>query len=178
MKKFLAKASLLATLVSVGTSAVEATTLTQPIKLNGLKIAIIKNAVGTDEIISGDYSAGLSKIVATKKPELSNYDKAMGVCVASLKLNELDKADSACTKAIDEISAIKGRGRHGEFLKSMAYSNRAIVRYLAKDNTGALEDFTSALVVDNNSIVKDNILALKRIQLTTDDASFETSYAE
>lgn len=178
MKTFLAKASLLTALISVGASAVEANTFDNAYKLKGLKLAVIKDAIGTDDILAGEYSSGLNKITDLNNSPLDAYDTAMGACVANIKLNELSVANQACSKAIDAISAIKGRGRHGEYLKSIAYSNRAIVRYLSEDSNGALDDLTSALLVSDNDVVKGNVLALKRIRLAAEEKTFETSYAE
>jgi hypothetical protein len=177
MKHLLAKASLFATFISVGASAIETNTFelaadVKP-KLSGLKLAVIKDAIGSDEIVAGNYTTGLNKITDLQDKPLAAYDTAMGACVANIKLNDFSQASSACSKAIDAISAIKGRSRHNQYLKSIAYSNRAIVRYLSDDNQGALEDFTSALLVDDNSIVKNNILALKQINVSAEEKIVE-----
>ena len=161
-KLHLAKLTMLVALMSVSAHAV----VKETPKLNGLKIAVIKDAVGTEDIIAGNYHSGLDKLATADASSFSDYDKAMGVCVANIKLNSLTIADKACTDAIDAMKALSGRGRHGQYLKALAYSNRAIVRYLAKDNSGAMEDFTSALLIDNNDIVKGNIIALRTIDST------------
>lgn len=176
MKNLLTKASLLVALMSSVASAVEVNTFDESPSLHGLKLAVIKDAVGSNEIVSGDYISGLNKISGLPEKSLTAYDVAMGACVANIKLNELSKANAACSTAIDAINAIKGRGRHREYLKSIAYSNRAIVRYLSDDSSGALADFTNALLVDNNKVVKGNIAILKRIQLHADENTSETSY--
>ncbi|REL25904.1 hypothetical protein DXX93_04540 [Thalassotalea euphylliae] len=165
MNKQLSKISALVLLLGTTASAVAvaAKNVTTDAKLNGLKLAIVKNAPGSDEIIAGDYQLGLDKLASAKQDPISSYNQAMGMCVANIKLNDLSLADKACSFAVEQIDKVTGPSAQKLFLKSMAYSNRGIVRYLADDNVGALEDFTSALLVDNNTIVKNNLLTLKRI---------------
>ncbi|MAG76777.1 MAG: hypothetical protein CL811_08455 [Colwelliaceae bacterium] len=178
MKPLLVKASLLLALMSAGTKLVEAKPLETTSKLHGLKIAIVKDAVGSTDIVAGDYTTGLSKIDELTPKQESGYDIAMGKCVANIKLNELASANMACSQAIESIDEINGHSRHIEFLKSMALSNRAIVRYLSNDSLGALDDFTSALLVNDNDIVKSNILALKQIRADQDEKLVASSFSE
>jgi len=172
IRKTLASATILGTLISISAHSIAADGLsvkTEEPKLDGLKIAIIKNAVGSNEIIAGNYQLGLSKLTNSSDSALIGYETAMGLCAANIKLNELITADKACTEAIEAISALKGRGRHREFLKAIAYSNRAVVRYLDKDKGAALEDLTSALLINDSSIIKNNIIALRDNTETSTD---------
>jgi len=178
MRNFLKKASLLTMLASVSASALETKNISESDNLNGLKVAVIKDALGSDEIIAGDYGSGLTKLISKNTSDLTSFERAMGVCAASIKLNELNKAEIACSQAIEKIDALKGRARHRDFLKSVAYSNRAIVRHLVNDDQGALDDFTSALLIDDNSIVTENLLALKKIRLNHEDKYVEPIIAE
>ncbi|MFD2167982.1 hypothetical protein ACFSJY_17135 [Thalassotalea euphylliae] len=173
MKSLLKKVPVLAALMAVSSHAVIADTSAPA--LNGMKIAVVKDAIGSQDIVDGDYAEGLTKLASS---DVQAYDKAMGICVANIKLNNLDAADVACTSAIEEISSLNGRGRHAKFLKSVAYSNRAIVRYLSEDSEGALEDFTSAMLISDNDIVKDNLLTLKRIRLSAEERIVDTSLAD
>ncbi|MCH2058510.1 MAG: hypothetical protein MK214_18260 [Thalassotalea sp.] len=178
MKPLLVKASLLLALMSADTKLVEAKPLETTPKLHGLKIAVVKDAVGSTDIVAGEYTTGLSKIDELTPKQESGYDIAMGKCVANIKLNELASANMACSQAIESINEINGHSRHIEFLKSMALSNRAIVRYLSNDRLGALDDFTSALLVNDNDIVKSNILALKQIRADQDEKLVASSFSE
>lgn len=174
MNKYFAKTTLVASLLTISAHAVEANTFENP-NLNGLKVAIIKDAAGTEEILAGDYDNGLNKISNLSQEPLANYEYAMGICVANIKLREFAKANNACSKAIDAIESIKGRARHGKFLKSMAYSNRAIVRYLSKDSHGALEDFAQALMTNSNHVVKGNIATFQALAASNDTDSSATT---
>ncbi|WP_448211295.1 hypothetical protein [Colwellia sp. MEBiC06753] len=182
MNKYIVKATLLvavATFVGISANTVVANTMDSSTSLRGLKVAIVKDAIGTQDIVSGDYRSGLNKIASTTARVASPYDQAMGACVANIKLKKLAQANSDCSQAINAIDEVSGRSRQKEFLKSMAYSNRAIVRYLAQDNIGALDDLTSALLVDDNEIVKSNIMAFKHINAKTSDSLYSaTIYTE
>jgi hypothetical protein len=172
------KASLIAASIIAGTSAVKADVFDKKLTMSNLKIAVVKGALGSKEILSGEYSAGLDKISSESKLALQDYDKAMGVCVASLKLRNYDQAKSACTKAIVAVNDLNGTSTQEKFLKSIAYSNRGIVRYLSNDSYGALSDFTTALLVDRNAIVKGNLIAIKSLNSTKGENTLEASLAD
>lgn len=189
-KPLIAATVLLATIITIGSSATEIdkqaqlsfSMLSPDLKtevpaLHGLKVAIIRGTVGSSDIITGDYQSGLNKLTHSNTDTTSGYDKSMGLCVANIKLNELESAHQACTDAIEEVDTIIGRSRQKHFLKALAYSNRAIVHYLSKDNHGALKDFTNALFVDDNDIVKANIAALSTISSTI-ETSDKDLYSE
>lgn len=141
------------------------------LKLNGMKIAIIKNAIGSKELIAGNYNEGLTKLSNSSKQ--NEYEGAMGLCVANLKTHRYIEANIACSQAIDTINNIADDSYHNRYLKSLAYSNRGVVRYLAKDSYGALDDFTTALLVDNNDIVKKNLLNIKTVIFNNKDNTIE-----
>ena len=105
----------------------------------------------------------------------------MGLCVASIKLSRFEEASTACTDAINAIEmsdSTLGRGRHGKYLKSIAYSNRGIARYLANDDTAAMTDFTTALMLNDNAIVKNNASTLKA-SLSIDNGEYSSvSFAD
>lgn len=131
--------------------------------LNGLKVAIIKDAIGTSELVSGLYNQGLEKLKTSTSQMEAGFEQATGLCVANLKTKRLSEADKACNQAIHYINHVDSSINHIQFLKSLAYSNRGIVRYLSNDNLGALDDFITALLIDNNHIVQDNLINIKTI---------------
>ncbi|REL30401.1 hypothetical protein [Thalassotalea euphylliae] len=173
MKSRMGKMSMFALLLGTTASAVAvaAKSVATEAKLNGLKLAVVKNAIGSNEIVEGKYQLGLSKLSSAPKDLASSYNQEMGMCVANIKLNKLSLADSACSNAIRQIDKVNGPTHQKQYLKSLAYSNRGIVRYLADDSLGAYEDFTSALLVDNNTIVKGNLLTFKQMAFTTNHQS-------
>ena len=154
-----ARITLLSLLIA-STSAVAEISSTQPASMNGFKIAVIKYSSGTEDIISGNYLNGINTINSEDK-ESSAFEKSMGLCVANLKVNRLAKAELACTRAIEAISAITADNKHNRYLKSLAYSNRGIVRYKSNSTLSAIEDFTTALKLSKRRYIKDNVAALK-----------------
>ena len=64
MKSRMGKMSMFALLLGTTASAVAvaAKSVATEAKLNGLKLAVVKNAIGSDEIVEGKYQLGLSKL--------------------------------------------------------------------------------------------------------------------
>jgi hypothetical protein len=153
------KVTLLSLLIA-SSAAVAEISSTKPLLMNGFKIAVIKNFTGTKDIISGNYLNSIS-IINSENKQSSGFEKSMGLCVANLKVNRLAKAELACTRAIEAISAITADNKHNRYLKSLAYSNRGIVRYKSNSTLSAIEDFTTALKLSKHRYIKDNISALK-----------------
>ena len=165
------KVTLLSLLIASSTAFAGPST-TAAVSMKGFKIALVKNATGTEDIVSGNYLNGINNITEDVKKssafeksmgyyESSAFDKLMGLCVANLKMNRLEKAERACTNAIKEKSGLAGRGKHNKYLKALALSNRGIVRYQAHSPLSAIEDFTAALKLNKSQLIKSNIAALK-----------------
>lgn len=133
-----------------------------PMRLKGLKVAIIKDAIGSKELITGNYNQGVAKLTIVNEQNESEFERAMGLCVANLKTNKFLAANKACSMAIDKINLNGDNTSQSNYLKSLAYSNRGILRYVEKDGYGALLDFTTALLLNDNDIVKQNIMHAKK----------------
>lgn len=167
-----AKALSLTALISTSAIADEL-----PSKLNGLRIAVVKDAIGSKELSVGDYSTAADLITKTQSSPEASYEKAMGLCVAYIKLEKLDAANVACSDAITSLDSISTSSQ-AKYLTSIAYSNRAIAKYLAKDNQGALEDMTDALLIDNNTIVKGNLASMKdKLFAKQDETTTQFAYS-
>jgi len=135
------------------------------------EVAIVKNSTGSGEIMSGNFQSGINKLIKDKKAGIK-YDIDTGLCVAYLKMNDLDKAELSCTAA---INTIKSTNRFSDFHKSISYNNRAISRYLNNNVSGAIDDLNKAISLDNNRIVKKNInLLLEQKTDTENYSSLET----
>ena len=160
------KLTLLSLLLAISTAAVADVSTPESLSMNGFKIAVIKNSTGTDDIVSGNYLSGINHI-KSGADTTSTFEKSMGLCVANLKVNRLEEAELACTNAIESISVATGfacnskDNRHNKYLKSLAYSNRGIVRYQSNDPLSAIEDFNTAAKLSNRMYIKDNISVIK-----------------
>ena len=127
---------------------------------SAFKIAIVKNAVGTDDILDGNYNESLTRLNAVSLTSEDAFDKAMGVCVANLKMGKYEVAEKACSTAIIHIEATGNDYRHTRYLKSIAYSNRGIVNHFLGSKADAFSDFNAALSYDANDVVMENLKAL------------------
>jgi hypothetical protein len=136
------------------TSHVTATNLSE------FKLAVIKNGVGTTDIIKGEFKQSI-KSIQNEHNNTHQYELAMGLCVAHLKSTSLIKADSACTKAIDTLDAIKQPDQHTQYLKALAFSNRAIVKYIDGKIVDSHKDFISALNLSDRDIITSNFSVFK-----------------
>ncbi len=153
MKSFKTTATALVLSTLVSTTAVAANSV------NGMRIAVIKDALGSDEIINGDYATAMTRITTAKNTD--DYENTMGLCVANIKLEEWKLATQACTKSIEVLQPMLASNGRAKYLMSVTYSNRAIAKYLANDTHGALDDLSTAILIDDNKLVKNNLLQLK-----------------
>ena len=144
---------------------------------HGMQIAVIQGALGSDEILDGKYVSAKNNISNAAKN--NDYEHSMGLCVANIKLAAWEEATKECTKSIDKLRPILNSNGRAKYLMSVTYSNRAIARYLASDSHGALDDLSTALLFDNNKLVKNNLLQLKRnISISIDTYSGTTSSSD
>lgn len=125
------------------------------------KVAIIKDAIGSAEIVSGAYDEGMNLLTTSEATPNSIFERAMGLCVANLKLRALNAADTACTDAINSSDSIGASSSKREELKALAYNNRGIVKVMKDEKLSAFDDFTSAILLDESSLVKANLATLK-----------------
>ncbi|WP_206483627.1 hypothetical protein [Thalassotalea sp. G2M2-11] len=140
---------------------------------SGFTLAVVEDATGSDEIIAGDYHAGLASIASiTADKKFAHFTS---LCVAHIKTANLASAETACTDAIKAIPAKASRGRHGKLLKALAYSNRGIARYLDGENLSAFEDFSKAKSLSKHTLIVENVtyFSNNRLPALTSDFSNE-----
>jgi tetratricopeptide (TPR) repeat protein len=120
-----------------------------------IEMVVIQNSLGTKYIINGNYDKALKKFKGIKASRISNFELSMGLCVANYKVSKLETAEKNCTAAINAYESKSGISYR--FLKSLAYSNRSIVRFKKGDIDGAFADINLAVEIDNNNIVHKNL---------------------
>lgn len=155
MSKIILKKLLLSTLIA--TSSISAFA-GKPV----FQVAIVKDAVASNDIVKGDVESGLKKLTARAKAN-NSYDKKMGLCVAYLQSNNSQASESACTEAINSIDELALNTKKALYLKSLNYSNRGVSRYKNADFDGALSDFSTAVAIDNNATTKNNLAFIRQI---------------
>ncbi|MFT6734882.1 MAG: tetratricopeptide (TPR) repeat protein [Polaribacter sp.] len=128
-------------------------------KPSNFKFVVIEHAIGSKEILIGNYEKGLHKLENARINKRTAFDIATGMCAAKFMNNDLELANVFCTKAIDEY---KNRSRSNyQYLTSIAYSNRGIVRFKLGDIMGASNDLETATTLDKNEITLANLSYLK-----------------
>ena len=122
-----------------------------------LEMVVIKSSLGTSDILSGDYQEAAGMIENRKNKRRyknSTFELSMGACVAEYGISKLVQAEKSCTKA---ITVYEGKSdKEYSYLKSLALSNRSIVRYKMGDFDNSFEDIKLALKIDDNKIVTKN----------------------
>lgn len=126
--------------------------------LSEFKLAVIKNGVGSTDIIKGEFKQSIKLI---KNDKANTFENAMGLCVAHLKITSLIKADNACTNAIKILDRTEQPNRQAQYLKALALSNRAIVRYIDGKIIDSHKDFVNALGLSERDIIKNNFNVFK-----------------
>lgn len=131
------------------------------------KVAVVKNTTGVAEIKNGDYQEGINAIASNTMDSNTKFNDTLNLCAAKLKLGEYTAAETACSNAITVISKAEIT-EHNNYLKSIAYSNRGIVRHYLTNKAGSFADFNQALSLDDNKVVRANVKALKHALLKSE----------
>ena len=126
-----------------------------------LRVAVVKNAPGTNDIVKGNFDSGIKKLSRRHKDE-NSYNSSMGLCVAYLQSDDAIQSESACTAAIDSAKKIALKSEKTDYLKSLSYNNRGISRYINDDISGALSDLNAAVLIDDNAITASNLKLVKQ----------------
>jgi len=127
---------------------------------NTFKLAIIKDYLGSREIVNGNFTKSIAYLTR-KNADNSSFELNMGLCTSYIKTHNINHSESACTAAITDLQSITADNKQVTYLKSVSYSNRGVARYLKDDFTGAIEDLITAISIDSNSITEHNLLLVK-----------------
>jgi hypothetical protein len=134
------------------------------------KIAVIQNAVGTKDISSGNYNKFINSQPNDDTIE-GAFERNMNLCAAYINTAKYDKSESACTAAINTLELISLSRQKSLYLKALSFSNRGVSRYLNDDVTGSMDDFTTAILADGNTITKSNLKIAKHGLLKEEEKS-------
>jgi hypothetical protein len=135
-----------------------------------LKVAVVKHAMGTNDIVKGDISGGITKLNRLHKND-NSFGSNMSLCVAYLQSDDAVQSESACTAAINSAEKIRLKNDKAYYLKSLSYNNRGIARYMNKDISGALSDLNAAVLIDNNVITTSNLEMVKLYSYNSENVS-------
>jgi len=124
---------------------------------------------GGAQLVRGDYTGALEKLShgPARSQEAGFYDT--NLCVALTMTQQWDAARSACDRAVEDAQSDKQqqlavylptRERQAEYL-AMAYSNRAVLKWLSADARSAAQDLSKAQsLAPAAAIVARNVAAL------------------
>jgi hypothetical protein len=127
---------------------------------SSFKLAIVKDYLGSRSIALGHYVKGINYLTR-KNTDNTSFESKMGLCTAYIKISNVDKSESACTSAINDLKSIKTDNKQVTYIKSVSYSNRGVSRYLNNDIAGAIDDLTTAVLIDSNPITTHNLKLAK-----------------
>ena len=139
------------------------------------KVAIIGGTYGNEAILEGDLNTGIRKLKRNSARKKS-FETSMGLCTAYIKTKDIN-SESACSSAIDSANAMNWKSKKGIYLKSLGYSNRGIARYMNNNISGAIDDLTIAVSIDENPITKNN-LALVKNEFLNEEVSSSVAFAD
>ena len=141
---------------------------------SALRVAVVKHATGTNDIVKGNMSTGIKKLNRRHKDEYS-FGSNMSLCVAYLHSDDAKQSESACTAAIDSAHRISLKSAKADYLKSLSYNNRGISRYINNDISGALSDLNTAVLIDDNTITIRNLELVKQYSYKLESLASTTS---
>ncbi|MFB0980499.1 MAG: hypothetical protein QMC62_06260 [Alteromonadaceae bacterium] len=139
-----------------------------------LRVAVVKHATGTPEIVKGQFGSGIKKLNRLQRDE-DSFGSSMGLCVAYLQSKDAVQSESACTAAINSAKKINLRSAKADYLKSLSYNNRGISRYINNDISGALSDLNAAVLIDENTITTGNLALIKQYSFKQENLASTTS---
>ncbi|MCL1068447.1 hypothetical protein L2735_16870 [Shewanella olleyana] len=146
----IAASLLLACSANVSAAAVETTSY---------KMVLIENMPGVDAIQSGDINEGIALTKSARRSAIDTYTRHLNLCVGYTKMSKFDIAEEACTEAVK--MAVNADKLPSMQMRAYAYNNRGVMKVLANDNVGALEDFRQAAKAIQEPIYKQNLLRLE-----------------
>lgn len=123
------------------------------------KMAVIKDSIGKVQ------------------PAVVSFNNNMESCTSHATRQNFGASEQACTAAIKTIESMDKSDKKVSYLKSLSYSNRGISRFLNDDISGAVDDFTTAILIDSNAITKTNLSLVKHLSPAKSAVSF-TSYSD
>ena len=136
------------------------------------QMGVMKNEAHGRGILSGHYERAISKLEKRRHSVVQRFSRQNNLCVAYVKMAELEKAASACEAAVAEVRARKARieKKSRRSSESHAYrsdlaialSNRGVLLAVSGDTTMARADFEAVLALDgpNSEVAASNLRRL------------------
>jgi Flp pilus assembly protein TadD len=146
---------------------------------NGYKMTLIEDTPGVTTIQAGQLAQGISEVTNYRGATADSFSLQMSLCVAYSRLNQIDQAQSACSKAVtlaQSTSAMPADAKRE--MRALAYSNRGVMHVLASNKVAALDDFKRAVSLNANAINQHNLARLTADINGTENTQFAYNSAE
>lgn len=125
------------------------------------KMVVMKNSISDQGMAQENLDASIKKLTRNYSKK-SSYDVNMGLCVAYLQADALDKSVNACTAAINSKELTYLDSTKAKYFKALGYSNRGISKFKNGDIAGAFNDLLIAKNTDVNTITKSNFSLIEK----------------
>jgi hypothetical protein len=161
----------------VAASSILFVAATQATEVTGDKLMLTAyvNGSGGESLMSGKYDVALAEMATDRANGSTAYSAKMNnLCVAYAAKKQLTEAKVACTAAVkaakyDRLSSQRfapGSSRENSYV-AIAYTNRAVVSMLTKDEAGAKEDLARAKsLAPTAEFVSRNLAAVQNARST------------
>lgn len=144
------------------------------VQQSGYRMTVIQNEAYGRFMMFGKFEKGIARINTLGSRGSNSFAAKNNLCVGLTKTGDLEQAREACDAA---LAISEQSGRFGETPlekeilrdQTLAYSNRGVLRAVAEDFHGAMEDFEYAAELDaeaNVDVALDNLVH-HRAKLTT-----------
>jgi len=140
-------------------------------------MAVIIDSAHGSKVQVGNYEQAIERITRSGSRTPKSFADQVNLCVAYAKMNDIQKANSACEAAIAKVRKLDSRmarirnARNQEVLAyrsdlALALSNRGVLMAVAGDKERAKQDFLAAIDLQtrNTWIYENN---LKRVDQQT-----------
>jgi len=125
------------------------------------KMVVMKNSISEQGMAQENLDSSIKKLTRNYSKK-SSYDVNMGLCVAYLQADAMDKSVNACTAAINSKELSYLDSTKANYFKALGYSNRGISKFKNGDLAGAFNDLLIAKNTDVNTITQSNFSLIEK----------------
>lgn len=131
------------------------------------KFAVFNDAGTVEQLRSTPLKSFIQEIdkMENKRASYTKFEKLSGLCLAYVKQYDYPAAEKSCDRAL--AVAKKPALRGSREVLAYAYNNRGVVRALAHNDIGAMDDFQSAV---NNYNLKLAVSNLENVDSVLNDS--------
>ncbi|MEX2122567.1 MAG: hypothetical protein WD795_01655 [Woeseia sp.] len=132
-------------------------------------MTVIADRAQGDRVVAGDYGQAIAQIAAETGKRSDQFAVSNNLCVAYTKLNDLPKAEVACSEALRISKEMYGSWYDSDRKRNyhaLALSNRGVIRAVSGDAQLAREDFLRARRLSDTLAAPSENLARLEAEMT------------